>query len=319
MTIQQLQYFLSAVEHGSFSAAAEALHLAQPSLSEQVRRLEAELGVALFQRGGRGLVPTEAGRTLRDHAERVLAEVDLARDSVAEVRQLRGGTATFGTWGAARFYPGTQIVADFRRKFPGVRVRLVGLNSAEVAEEVREGKLEVGMVALPVDDRGLDVRPIMRDEIVFVSTDPALLDRPRTMEDLSRARLIMFDASYGAEDPTRRQFAEMAQREGVVLEPDIDVEDVEMAVELAARGLGDTLLSRGVILSFGRRLPRRLGWVPLAEPVYDTFAFISRRGARLSPASREFLALAEARLAGLARDLQDRPPRERLPELPEAA
>ena len=130
MTIQQLQYFLSAVEHGSFSAAAEALHLAQPSLSEQVRRLEAELGVALFQRGGRGLVPTEAGRTLRDHAERVLAEVDLARDSVAEVRQLRGGTATFGTWGAARFYPGTQIVADFRRKFPGVRVRLVGLNSA---------------------------------------------------------------------------------------------------------------------------------------------------------------------------------------------
>ena len=56
MTLQQLQYFLAAIEHGSFSAAAEALHLAQPSLSEQVRRLEAELGVALFQRVGRGLV-----------------------------------------------------------------------------------------------------------------------------------------------------------------------------------------------------------------------------------------------------------------------
>ncbi|MDQ3850352.1 MAG: LysR family transcriptional regulator, partial [Actinomycetota bacterium] len=73
MTIQQLQYFAAAVEHGSFSAAADELHLAQPSLSEQVRRLEGELGVRLFERVGRGLVVTEAGRTLRPHAEAVLA------------------------------------------------------------------------------------------------------------------------------------------------------------------------------------------------------------------------------------------------------
>src|SRR4029453_5840457 len=64
LTLQQLQYFLAAFRHGSFSAAAEELHLAQPSLSEQVRRLEAELGVRLFQRVGRGLKPTEAGHTL---------------------------------------------------------------------------------------------------------------------------------------------------------------------------------------------------------------------------------------------------------------
>src|SRR4028119_1489672 len=96
MTIQQLQYFLAAVEHGSFSAAAEELHLAQPSLSERVRRLEAELGVALFRRSGRGLVPTEAGRTLRDHAERAPAEADSARDPVAERRPHPGRPAPSG-------------------------------------------------------------------------------------------------------------------------------------------------------------------------------------------------------------------------------
>src|SRR3954452_24357268 len=106
MTLQQLEYFLAAAQQGSFSAAAEHLHMAQPSLSEQVRRLEAELGVALFHRVGRGLALTEAGRTLRPGAERVLADVEEARDSVAEVRELRGGTAAFGTWGTSRYYIG---------------------------------------------------------------------------------------------------------------------------------------------------------------------------------------------------------------------
>ena len=78
MTIQQLTYFLATVEHGSFSAAARSLYLTQPSISEQVRQLEAELGISLFARAGRGLVLTEAGRRFRPEAERVLADVERA-------------------------------------------------------------------------------------------------------------------------------------------------------------------------------------------------------------------------------------------------
>src|SRR5213080_4639137 len=118
MTLQQLEYFLAAIEHGSFSAAADALHLAQPSLSEQVRRLEAELGVRLFQRVGRGLVLTEAGRALRPHAEAALAAVEGARASVGAIRELRGGLASFGTFGTARTYLGADLVEDFRRSHP---------------------------------------------------------------------------------------------------------------------------------------------------------------------------------------------------------
>ena len=79
MNLQQLTYFLAAARHGSFSGAARELHLAQPSVSEQVRQLEAELGVALFTRVGRGLVPTEAGLRLQPEAERVLADLERAR------------------------------------------------------------------------------------------------------------------------------------------------------------------------------------------------------------------------------------------------
>ena len=313
MTLQQLQYFLAAFRHGSFSAAAEELRLAQPSLSEQVRRLEAELGVRLFQRVGRGLTPTEAGVALRPHAERTLDAAEAARESVVAVRELRGGTATFGTWGTARYYPGVDLVTEFRRRHPGVRVRVVGQNSSEVVEAVRDGELEAGMIALPIDDRGLDVEPIMRDEIVYASIEPSHVRRPMTLEALAEAPLILSDASYGADDPTRRQLAELGQRVGVSITAQIDVEDIEAAIELAARGVGDTIIERGILLALGRRVPKRLGWVPFDEPIYDTFAFIKRAGAPLSPAAREFVTLARERLTELAQRLRTEPPRRRAP------
>ena len=106
MNLQQIEYFLAA-------ARARLVHAPPPRrctspsrrVSEQVRRLEAELGVALFLRVGRGLVLTEAGKTLRPHAEAVLEAVREARESVVAVRELRGGTASFGTFGTARRVP----------------------------------------------------------------------------------------------------------------------------------------------------------------------------------------------------------------------
>src|SRR4051794_41740490 len=154
--------------------------MAQPSLSEQVRRLEAELGVALFARAGRGLTPTEAGEALRPHAERTHAAAEAARESVVAVRELRGGIATFGTWGTARYYPGTDIVAALRRRHPDVRVRFIGQNSFEVVEAVRRGDIEAGMVAPPLDDHGLDRQPVIRGENVYPRAGPARGRRPQT-------------------------------------------------------------------------------------------------------------------------------------------
>jgi DNA-binding transcriptional LysR family regulator len=310
MTLQQLHYVLAAIEHGSFSAAAESLHLAQPSLSEQVRRLEAELGVALFQRVGRGLVLTEAGRALRPHAEAALAAVERGREAAAAIRELRGGLAAFGTFGTARTYLGTDLVEDFRASHPDVRVRIVGQNSSDTVDAIRSGELEAGLVVLPIDDRGLAVRPAMRDEILYVSADPERLQRAMSIKRLAAAPLILSEASWGSEDPTRRQLRELAQRAGVTIDPQIDVEDVEVALELTARGLGDTIAPRGML---HRLATPALGWVPFADPLFETFAFTWRRGAQLSPATREFMTYAERRLDALAEILRTEPPRRRMP------
>lgn len=298
MTLQQLAYFLAAAEHGSFSAAAESLHMAQPSLSEQIRRLEAELGVSLFTRGRR-LELTEAGRLLRPQAERTLASAQEAAESVREVRTLMGGTVTFGTFGNAPYYLLSDLVQDFRTRHPDVRVRLIGQNSSEVADAVRDGGLEAGLIVLPIDDRGLDVRAAMEDEILYMSVDPERVREPMTIERLADAPLILYDARFGWADPTRRQLAERAQRAGVTIEPDIEVEYLEAALDLAARGLGDTLAARKIAL--GRGFARRLKSVGFDPPLVDTFAFITRRNAHLSPATRAFMALAEKRIQALGK------------------
>jgi DNA-binding transcriptional LysR family regulator len=297
MTLQQLRYFLAAAEHGSFSAAAEDLLLAQPSLSDQIRRLEAELGVALFVRAGRRLVLTDAGRTLRPHAEATLREAEEAAESVKQVRTLAGGTVSFGTFGSAHHSLLGGLVEDFRRAHPDVRVRVVGQNSVEVADAVREGRLEAGLIALPVDDSALEVRPALREENHYVSADPARVRRPKTIEELAAAPLILYDARWGPVDPLRRLLTERAQRAGVRLEPEIEVEYLTAALDLAARGLGDTISVPSVLETRG--YAEVLHSVPLDPPLYDSFAFITRRRARLSPATRAFLQLAERRVAAM--------------------
>jgi DNA-binding transcriptional LysR family regulator len=294
MTLQQLTYFLAAARHGSFSAAAAELHMAQPSLSEQVRRLEAELGVSLFARGGRGLELTEAGRLLRPQAERTLAAAQEAAESVQVVKELRGGTATFGTFGNAPYYLLADLVEDFRNRHPNVRVRLVGQNSSEVADAVREGRVEGGLIVLPIDDQGLDVRPAAHDELLYVSADPERVREPVSIERVAEAPLILYDARFGWTDPTRRQLLERAQRAGVTIEPEIEVEYMEAALDLASRGLGDTIATRNVAQQ--RRHARKLHSASFDPPLYDTFAFITRRDAHLSPATRAFMELADRRL-----------------------
>jgi DNA-binding transcriptional LysR family regulator len=296
MTLQQLEYFLAAAAHRSFSAAAEALHMAQPSMSEQIRRLEAELGAPLFVRARR-LELTEAGRLFLPEAERTLAAAQEARDSVREVRALESGTATFGTFGNAPYYLLADLVQDFRKRYPNVRIRLIGQNSSEVAEAVRDGRLEGGLIVLPIDDRGLDVTPAIDDELLYLSSDPERVKEPMTIERLAEAPLILYDARFGWDDPTRRQLADRAQRAGVTIEPQIEVEYVEAALDLALRGLGDTVGTRRVAL--GRSFARRLHHVGFDPPVIDTFAFITRRNAHLSPATRAFMELAAKRMEAL--------------------
>lgn len=298
ITLQQLSYFLAAVEHGSLSAAAEAHFVAQPSLSEQIRRLEHQLGVTLFVRTNRKLILTDAARMLIPHAQRTIAAAEEAATAVNPVRDLTGGTVSFGTFSSAHHLIHTDLVANFRALYPQVQVRIIGLNSVQIADAVRDGQLESGLVALPVDDRGLDVGPVeWAAEAVYLTRDPERVGHPLSIQEVAQSKLILPETRWGDMDPTRRQLLVLAQNAGVALNPVVEVESPAVAMELAQRGVGDTIIS--LPLAHALAATKDLHWASLTPPLIETFAFITRRYASLSPASTILIRIARQLLAQL--------------------
>jgi DNA-binding transcriptional LysR family regulator len=290
LTLQQLVYFRTAAELGSFNAAARQLHCTQPAVSDQVRRLEHELGVSLFARAGRGLTLTSAGRVFLGHAERVTAAAD---DAITSVGRRAAGeqVLTVGTFRNAPYYDIALLADMYCSRNPEVRLRMRGQNSFDVARAVQDGELEAGLVVLPVDDSLLEVRSLFRDEVLFVSADSGLARAPVEVEQLAQSPLILYDVSYGFDDPTRRQLAARAQEKSILIEPRIEVEHVETALQLVAQGLGSTILARSVLERSG--LDSSLSAAEFAEPFYDFFALVTRRGVRVSPATASLIRLVD--------------------------
>jgi DNA-binding transcriptional LysR family regulator len=307
LSVHQLTCFLATYEHGSLTAAAEELGYAQPSVSEQIRTLEKTLGVQLFRRVGRGVVPTTVADTLRPHAERVLAAVDEASQAVQSVKSFETGTIRFGMFGIARLYAGAGLIGDVLSRYPGVRVELVGQNSTEVAEELRRGRLEAAMLAVPrVDSEGMTVTPVAREELVYISADPTHLTTPVTAHRLSQASLVMSETTYRAVDSTRATLRQMLHETGRNPPTRIEVEDIETAVELVGMGYADSVVPKGAALQLLPRLAPRAGWVPLRPRQYDTFAVVHRTGAILSPAARLMIELATRRIQEIAEPVTPR-------------
>ena len=301
LSLQQIRCFCAAVELGSFTAAAELLRVSQPAVAEQVRKLEQALGADLFVRVGRGVVPTEAGRAFATHAARSLRAVEDAADSVGELGAVRGGTVTLGVFGEPSAWRLDELVADFMRRHPGVSVRLVGRNSSAVVERIRRGELEAGVVLLPIDADKVDVRPIVRDEVLYVSADPERTRQPATIERLAATPLVFYDAESADEDPIRRQLAERAQALGLRLQPKVEVEMKDLALRLVAAGVGDTYLPSAY--THAAYYPEGLTTASFRPALHDTFAIVTRPGARLSAGVRELLGDVEAHMCAVAEAL----------------
>jgi DNA-binding transcriptional LysR family regulator len=301
LSLHQLRCFLAAYEHGSLTAAAEQLGYAQPSVSEQIRSLEKSLGTELFARVGRGVVPTATADTLRPHAERALAAVDDARRAAQSVTALETGTIRFGMFGTARLYAGAGLVADVLARHPGVRVELVGQNSSDVQEDLRRGRIEAAMIAVPqVSSQGLDVTPVARDELVYLSADPERLKAPVTAQRLAAADLVMPEATWRADDSTRIILRRLLHETGLNPQTRIEVEDVETAVELVGMGYADSVIPRGAAEQLVPRLAPHAGFVSLRPRQYDSFAIVHRTGATLSPAAQLMTELATKRIRAIA-------------------
>ncbi|NQD90247.1 LysR family transcriptional regulator, partial [Paenarthrobacter sp. CM16] len=221
VTILQVNYFLAATAGGSLTQAADDLGIAQPTVSEQIRKLEQTLGVALFTRAKQGLTLTEAGQQFLPHARRVAQEYENAMASVSGIRDRVEGTVSFGMFNSGQ-YVLSGLVPAFRTLYPKIHVRVIGANSAQVADMVRSSRLEAGVVALPIEARGLTIGDALWScEAAYFHADPDVTATPVSVENLTQRPLVLAESGWSQLDPTRRQLNDRAQKHGLSLTPDI--------------------------------------------------------------------------------------------------
>ena len=285
MELHQLRYFVAVVREGTFTKAAQRLYITQPSLSEQIRKLETELGSPLFRRLGRRLALTSAGESLLPHAEKVMLEVEEARARVQEVRGLRRGRLSIGVLpsAAARLLP--RFVAEFRRHHPGVEVVLrEESDSAEFEQLVHDGVLDLAIVRLPPARRtDLEVEVLVREPLVLVAPPGhRLADRRSvTLADLAHEPFVMMRPGHGL----RESLQSLCRQAG--FDPNVVLEAGQLAslVGLVLAGIGITVVPRMAVGPEARRVPIR------DSSAYRVLGVVWSSGQPLAPAARIFLEL----------------------------
>jgi LysR family hydrogen peroxide-inducible transcriptional activator len=198
MELHQLRYFLAVARTKNFSRAAEQCHVAQPSLSQQIMKLEDELGERLFERTKREVSLTPAGDLLRVHAERVLQEVELARDGVREFRGLVRGRVVLGVLPTVAPYFLPQRLRAFSSRFPAVEVVVHEDTTDQLAAAVLAKEVDLALVSLPVERVGLAAEEFFDEKLlVALPARHALAKRPRlTFDDLEREAFILMKEGH---------------------------------------------------------------------------------------------------------------------------
>ncbi|MEW2262481.1 LysR family transcriptional regulator [Streptomyces sp. NPDC047853] len=290
MDARQLEYFLAIVEHGGFSKAAAALHVAQPSLSQAMANLEADLGVALFHRMGRGVVLSEAGANLLEPSRRVLRDMAAVRDTAASLVGLHGGTVQVATMPSPGIEPLTTLIHRFTELHPSVTVNThAAFTPDEVVELVRSGVCELGLLgsAAPSRPTGLWVLHIENQPYVVVAAPGGTIQDGVTLrpEELAGQKLIA-----SRPGSLMRSIVDDITTGGTGTEIVTVVDHRTSILPLVITGMGIAVLP-----SSWTRLARRCGAVvaPL-DPTAHLHVSMVGLPAHLTPAARAFRGLTES-------------------------
>jgi DNA-binding transcriptional LysR family regulator len=309
MELRHLRTIAAVARHGSFTKAGEDLHLAQSAISQQIRRLEAELGIQVFTRSSRSVELTAEGRLVLDYAHRVLHEVEGLHNELEELSGLLRGELKLGGMYPTGLYDLADVIADFHARHPGVAIHMVERTQDELLDKLRCDDLDAAFTAVDPDVLGEDFAASLIWEEEFVVALPvghplAHLEQV-TLEQLAGEELVTY-----RENSALRLRLEKAMAK-VGLEPRNAFICTEMGAvrALVSKGLGVAVLPRSIADEPGPAITfRPVGPELLTWPV----ALVWRAGRRQPPAAKAFLQLALARAEEAAasdgRDPKAQPP-----------
>jgi LysR family cys regulon transcriptional activator len=245
MKLQQLRYLVEVARRGlNVSEAAQALHTSQPGISKQVRALEDELGVEVFERRGKRLTAlTEPGKAIIEIAERVLAETANLKRAGAEFADEKLGTLTIATTHTQARYALPRAVAAFKRRYPGVRLLIHQGNPTQICDQVIAGEADLAIATEQIAGHPelVSLPCYQWNRCVVAPPDhPILSETPLTLEAIARYPIVTYDFAFAGRSKINQAFAAHELKPNVVLTA-IDSDVIKTYVEL---GLGIGLLAR---------------------------------------------------------------------------
>ena len=284
MDVTLMRSFLAVVDTGAITEAAARLSITQPALSRRIQALEEHFGVALLNRGRKGVTVTDVGELVAREARVLVSRFDNLRNEITSHVGLEAGTVRLGGGATAVSFVLPKAIADFQVRHPGVRFQLKEAGSREVEQNLVDGALELGMVTLPVSRPELDVRPLTDDRIVLIAPQdhPLAGSGQVPLSALHGAALVGFERGSAI-----RQLVDTGLRQaGISMNVVMELRSIPAIIRMV-RSTGNLAF----VSAMGVNAEPDIALLKVEKlDIRRTLAVISRRGAALSPAASAFAA-----------------------------
>lgn len=259
MELKQLQYFMAICEELHFTKAAEKMGVSAPNVSQQIRRLEEELGVLLFDRVGKTIVLTEAGAILREHGAAMFGHLQQASDAIADLKKMQGGSLSIGVLPGDADLLFNALLLDFHQTYPAISLSL--LETMKVTEQVLDRSIDVGVTIGPVSDERLTSIPLFHEEFALAVSrdDPLAAESLIPLNKLRSLKMVMFPPEHQC----RKLIDRFCMDNGFALQPHMVTTTLSSLLQIVQSGVGACVLPRLLLDNLNRQ---DIKVIPLRNP-----------------------------------------------------
>ena len=283
MLLRHIRYLIAIEDQGSFTRASEALHVSQPTLSQQIKQLEESLGVQLFDRTSRSVKPTDAGRVYIQYARRALQELEAGKRAIHDVRDLSRGTLRLAHTPTFTSYLIGPVIERFNTAYPGIFVSVQEMALDTIESSLAMDETDLGIAFNTVRSSELTCQNLFDEKLDLVTgADHFLASREKAIipTDLKTIPLVLLTKSFA----TRTYVEEYFKKHNISPKISIEVNSISGVVEMIKRGNIATILPTAIV-----NANPDLRAIPLSPPLPErTVALLSRRGAYQTAASIAF-------------------------------
>lgn len=273
MNFKQLEAFLWVAELQSFTKAARQLYMSQPAVSFQIKALEEDLQVALFQRGDKKVVLTEAGRLLYPEAKQMLRHYHKIKAGLDDLKGLKTGHLVVGASTIPGEYLLPLLIGGFKEKFPGIQITLKIADSGQVGRWVREREIDLGITGAPYEGEGIECTPWVQDQLIVIThpSHPWADMHSVKVSDLKNEALILREQGSG----TRKTLEQKLAEHNIFLEKlpqGMELGSTRAVITAVEAGLGVSIVARCAVreaMELGRVREVQMGNLDLSRYLYQ--------------------------------------------------